>query len=57
MKDSDVKKLERLRYDLFEKRGEAMSNELYFYYTGKIEAIDEIEKILGVTEEQIQNAQ
>ena len=57
MTDSEVKKLERMRYEAFEARSEAVSTERFFYYSGKIEAIDEIEKMFGVTEEQIMNAQ
>lgn len=57
MTDSEVKKLERMRYEAFEAQSEAVSSERFFYYSGKIEAIDEIEKMFGVTEEQIMNAQ
>ena len=57
MTDKEVKMLERMRYDAYEAQREALTDELFFYYAGVIETIDNIEKMLGVTEEQIQNAQ
>ena len=57
MTDYEVKLLERMRYDTYEARNEETNYDLYDYYTGQIDAIDMIEKMFGVTIEQIRNAQ